>query len=197
MEKSPEAIPFNHSPATQSVQQVFAGQILQAYVNQVQLPNGLVVDRELIHHGPAVCVLALTNEDQVVLVNQYRPAAGKNLYEIPAGLIDRLQGQLEEPLSAAQRELEEETHYQAGCWKKGPTFFVSPGYLDEEITLFLAQDLSVVEDPKDQDDDEAVEWEVYNRQEISEMLKKGKIVDLKTLYALQIWLGGMERDVFI
>lgn len=81
--------------------------------------------------------------------------------------------------------------------EEGADFFVSPGYLDEEITLFLAQDLSVVEDPKDQDDDEAVEWEVYNRQEISEMLKKGEIVDLKTLYALQIWLGGMERDVFI
>lgn len=177
-----------NDPRLVSSEQIFDGHILQLYVNQLKLENGAIVEREIIHHLPAVCILA-TDEDKVVLVKQFRPAVVAEIYEIPAGLLDFEHENLETALDGAKRELEEETDYQAAHWQEINSFYVSPGYLDEKITLFHASGLSKVENPLPQDENENVTVHDFTKDEIRQMMAQGQIVDVKTLYALQYWLA--------
>ncbi|MBF6626164.1 NUDIX hydrolase [Aerococcaceae bacterium zg-BR9] len=170
-----------------SSNQIFDGHIMQLYVNQIRLDNEAVVEREIIHHLPAVCVLA-TDEDKVVLVKQYRAAIAREIYEIPAGLLDMEHDGLEAALVGAKRELEEETAYQASQWQELSTFYVSPGYLDEQITLFHATGLTKIDNPLPQDENENVSVHEFTKHEIQAMIQAGEIVDVKTLLALQHWL---------
>ena len=187
MDTPEKDIKFMQDPQLIRSRQIFDGAILRLYVNDLKLKeNDQIVERELIHHQAAVAILANPSPDEVILVKQFRPAIVQEVYEIPAGLIDR---QGEDPLRTAQRELEEETAYQAENWEKLESFFVSPGFLDEEIFLFHAQDLQEVAQPLEQDDDEFVTAHVFNRQEIKDMLENKEIIDLKTLYALRYWLS--------
>ncbi|MFK8243498.1 MULTISPECIES: NUDIX hydrolase [unclassified Facklamia] len=192
MKTNRESILSQQDERLVSSNQIFDGHIMQLYVNQLRLDTGVIVEREIIHHLPAVCVLA-TDEDKVVLVKQYRPAIAREIYEIPAGLLDMEQGGLEASLVGAKRELEEETAYQAEQWREISTFYVSPGYLDEQITLFHATDLSKVENPLAQDENENVTVHKFTKQEIRMMIQSGEIIDLKTLFALQYWLGTTEK----
>lgn len=178
-----------NDPKLQSSELIFDGHILQLYLNQLKLENGAIVEREIIHHLPAVCVLA-TNNEKVILVKQYRPAIVDEIYEVPAGLLDIENNQIEEPLLGAKRELEEETDYRADNWKELNTFFVSPGYLDEQITLFHAWNLHKVEDSLPQDENENVTVHEFTKDEIRKMITNGEIVDIKTLFALQYWLSN-------
>lgn len=177
-----------NDPRLISSEQIFDGHILQLYVNQLKLDNGAIVEREIIHHLPAVCILA-TNEDKVVLVKQFRPAVVADIYEIPAGILDFQSETLEQAIDGAKRELEEETDYQAEQWQEVNSFYVSPGYLDEKITLFHATGLTKVENPLPQDENENVTVHEFTKAEIRQMMSQGKIVDVKTLYALQYWLA--------
>lgn len=188
MKVNQQAIASLNDSQLVSSKQIFDGKILQLYVNQLKLENGAVVEREIIHHLPAVCVLP-TFEDKVVLVKQYRPAVAMALYEIPAGLLDYNNQQLEGALQGAKRELEEETGYQAVNWQQVQSFYVSPGYLDEQITLFHATNLTKVDNPLPQDENENVTVYEFTKDEIRAMMKKGEIVDIKTLFALQYWLA--------
>lgn len=168
--------------------QIFDGAILQLYVNQLELEPGIIVDREIIHHQEAVCVLA-TIDDQVLLVEQYRPAVAQTTIEVPAGLIDYLEDGPEEGLVAAKRELEEETGYHAQHWQFLYSFYPSPGFLDEKIYLYRANDLIKLDQPKAQDEHENVTASLYSRKEVKKLLSDGLIKDLKTLMALTYWLG--------
>lgn len=189
MQENPEGIPFIENNLTRSKKRVYNGAILQLYVNEIEQPNGTVVERELIHHLPAVAVLAENDQEEVVLVRQYRPAIAKEIYEVPAGIIDIVNGQLEEPLTSAKREFEEETSYQADYWQEIASFYVTPGYLDEEITLYYAKGLAKADDPLSPDEDEEITCHWFNRQEIQSMLKNNEIIDLKTLFALNYWVN--------
>ncbi|MBG9979653.1 NUDIX hydrolase [Facklamia sp. DSM 111018] len=189
MQINPEGIKFIDKNQTIKQDEVFDGAIMRIYANTIKLPNGSEVVREMIHHLPAVAVLAKLDDDHLILVKQYRPAVAQDVYEIPAGIIDIVEGKLEDPLIAAQRELEEETGYQAKSWREGASFYVSPGYLDEKITLFEAEGLYPIEQPLEQDLDEEVEGISFSRQELIDLMESGQIIDLKTLYAIQVWLN--------
>lgn len=189
MQENPNGIPFIENNLTRSKELVYDGSILQLYVNEIELEKGSTVQRELIHHLPAVAVLAENQQEEVILVRQYRPAIAKEIYEIPAGIIDIVEGQLEEPLAAAKREFEEETSYQADNWQEITSFYVTPGYLDEEITLFYANQLTEVDHPLSPDDDEEITSQWFSRKEIEWMISNKEIVDLKTLFALNYWLS--------
>lgn len=194
MQEHPQGIPFIKDNPTQSVQQVFDGAILRLYYNQIQLPNGQWVERELIHHLPAVCILADNDQGQVVLVKQFRPAVAQMIYEVPAGIIDINGDQLEDPLKAAQRELNEETGYCSDNWSSGPSLYVSPGYLDEEICFFRAKGIRKVDQQLAQDENEDVSCHLFTEAEIQDLIQQGQINDLKTLYALQIWLAERRAE---
>ena len=185
-------IQFLQDSRLQAHELVYDGQIIQVYRNQLAVEEGQFVQRDLVHHLPGVGILATNDHQQVILVKQYRPGLVQDLYEIPAGLVDIKDGHLETRLLTAQRELAEETQYQATIWQELGTYAVSPGFTDERLTLFHAQGLSLVEYPVAQDDHENVTAFLLDKEQIKAMLRSQQIIDMKTVLALNYWLSKGE-----
>lgn len=188
MYSKPEHIPFLQDKALRHSELIYDGAILQLYRNQIELENGQLAYRELIHHQSAVGILPITHEGTVLLVKQYRPAVVDYIVEIPAGLRDFIEGEEEDALTAAQRELEEETGYQAAVWIQLGSYYVSPGFVNEKITIYIADNLKKVDNPLAQDEDEQIELVEFTRQEIKHMLDNDQVRDMKTAMALNYWL---------
>lgn len=131
---------------------VFAGKIATVRIDRVVMPAGAVVDREVVGHDKAVAVVALDDEDRVVLIEQYRHPLRRRLWELPAGLMDIA---TEPALTAVQRELIEETGLTADRWDLLVDLAPSPGYTDEAIRVFLARDLVQTTRPHPGDDEES------------------------------------------
>ena len=136
--------------------------------------------REIARTPEAVAVVAVDGDDRIVLVRQERPAAGKKLLELPAGLVD----EGEDPLESAQRELREETGLHGGTWKALRSFFSSPGFTDERIALFAAE--GVEEGERDLDDGEEVEVVRWSRRELLSNLDE--LEDATSLVGLLLYL---------
>jgi len=117
------------------------GVIVNVRRDHVRMPDGAEVGREVIEHPGAVGILALDDSGEVLLIRQYRHPAGRQLWEIPAGLRD-MAG--EPPLATAQRELLEEAGYQAADWQVLADFFTSPGITSERLRVYLARGLTRV-----------------------------------------------------
>jgi 8-oxo-dGDP phosphatase len=118
-----------------------AGRIVTLRRDTVELPDGALMDREVVEHPGAVAIVALDEQDRVLMIRQYRHPAGATLWELPAGLRD-VAG---EPLvDTAQRELLEEAGYQAASWHVLTDYLSSPGITTERLRIFLARDLTVV-----------------------------------------------------
>lgn len=157
---------------------------LKVNLDEVEIAGVGAASRVCIKHIGAACVLAITADDRVVLVKQFRYACQEALFEIPAGKIDCWGGDY---FACAQRELAEETPYTAGKLQLLHTFYTAPGFCDEFIHLYLASNLR--EDSSLQADaDEFVEVALFSKQEIRQMLLNNDIRDAKTLIALQYWL---------
>jgi len=120
----------------------FTGNKTSVRTDEVVMPDGSVVRRDYQVHPGSVAVLALDEEDRVLLINQYRHPVRHKLWEIPAGLLD-VPG--ENPLHAAQRELYEEAHVKAEEWRVLTDVYTTPGGCDEAVRIFLARDLSEAE----------------------------------------------------
>jgi ADP-ribose pyrophosphatase len=129
-------------------------------------------------------MMAVDQKKRVLLVRQYRLPAEKYLWELPAGRLDPG----EKPLQAARRELAEETGYRARTWTKLTSFWVSPGYVQERMTIFLATDLT--EGQATPMDDEQIESRWFTRKEMAEMIHSGKIEDAKTMIGFLLWQRG-------
>jgi ADP-ribose pyrophosphatase len=119
----------------------FAGAVIAVRSDRVRLPGGEVVTRDLVEHPGSVGVVALDDDDRVLLVRQYRHCVRRMLWEPPAGLLD-VAG--EEPLAAAQRELAEEAGFRARRWAVLTDAFTSPGSSDEAMRIYLARGLAEV-----------------------------------------------------
>jgi ADP-ribose pyrophosphatase len=117
---------------------LFQGRIVSVRQDSIRMPDGSVALREIVDHMGAVVIVALDDDDRVVMVNQYRPAVGGRLDELPAGLLDVAE---EPPLDAARRELAEETQLQAQHWEVLLDLHSSPGFSDEAVRVFLARGL--------------------------------------------------------
>ena len=162
---------------------IFEGRVISLKVDEVELPNGKKGTREIINHPGAVAIIALTPENKIVLVEQYRKALERSIIEIPAGKVEKG----EEPITTAMRELEEETGYQAEKFTLIQSFATSPGFADEIIHLFLAENISLVDQKADLDEDEFVELIEVTVEEAEQLVVEGKIFDAKTAFAI-IWL---------
>lgn len=128
---------------------VHRGRIVTLRIDDVLLPDGKIVEREVVDHPGAVVIAALDAHGCVTLVRQYRHAVGDRLLELPAGTLEPG----EEPLETAMRELREEAGLVAGRWDRLGTFFSSPGFLREEMHAFLARDLRSVPAEPETDED--------------------------------------------
>jgi 8-oxo-dGDP phosphatase len=127
-------------PVASSVE-LATGQLVRVRRDMVRMPDGSLAAREIVEHPGAVAVLALDDDDRVLLIRQYRHPVGRLLWEIPAGLRD-VRG---EPLLAtAQRELTEEAGYRAADWRVLVDFFTSPGFSNERLRIFLARQLTEI-----------------------------------------------------
>lgn len=165
-----------------SAQTILHGRIFDLVEEVVRLPSGLEQRLQLVDHPGAVCIAPLLPSGELLLVRQYRHAAGEWLLEIPAGR--REAG--EDPLDAARRELEEETGHRARGWELARTFYPAPGFCSEELHLFLARDLEeVVGGGLAADDDEELE---LVRMRPVEVLASSR--DAKTLVAAALYLSA-------
>ena len=162
----------------QSRELVFNGGHIQVRLDRVKDPQGNVSTKEIVVHPGAVCVVAFLDSGDLVLVRQYRHAAGKELLEICAGGLDPG----EDPLSAARRELEEETGYLAGKLVERARFWTTPGFTTEFMYLYEATGL--VKTQTNFDEDEAIEVEIVSRDEALRMIDDGRIQDAKSILGL-------------
>jgi len=138
--------------AVVDTRRVFDGKIASVRVDRVRMPQGTVAAREVVEHDRAVAVVALDDDDRVVLVEQYRHPFRRRLWELPAGLMDVTD---EPPLVTAQRELLEETGIAAATWAVLVDVASSPGFTDEAVRIFLARRLSDAGRPSGADDEES------------------------------------------
>ncbi|WP_280396863.1 NUDIX hydrolase [Nocardia carnea] len=136
--------PGSHDFRTVDSRLIYRGAIVALRLDQVEMPDGRVVEREVVEHHGAVAVVAVDDDGQVVLIRQYRHPLGERLLELPAGLID-IAG--EDPLDAAQRELAEETGLAAREWSVLVDVALSPGFTDEALRVYLARGLSETHRP--------------------------------------------------
>lgn len=159
-------------------ERIYEGRILNVRRDTVTAPKGEAY-REIIEHNGAVAMVAITDEGNIVMVRQFRYAAGRAFLEIPAGKIDKGES---DPVGAAIRELKEETGYTAGKIKHLGKINVSVAYSEEVIHLFLMTELTAGEQCLDED--EVVEVVEMPFEEAYEMAGQGKIEDAKTAAAL-------------
>jgi ADP-ribose pyrophosphatase len=157
---------------------LYNGKIFDVVLEKVTLPNGAIKDREIVRHPGAAAMVPLLDDGKVVLIRQYRHAVGEFLWEIPAGTLE----QDEEAIECAQRELVEETGYEASKFDKLAEILPAPGYTDEHIHIFMATGLRSVEQKLE--DDEVLGLQPTAFDTALEMIIKGEIQDAKTIAGL-------------
>ncbi len=165
---------------TIETESIYNGKVISLQVDDVELPDGKTSKRELVKHPGAVAILALTQEDKIVMVEQYRKPLERSLIEIPAGKLEPG----EEPKQTAMRELEEETGYKTDDLKFVTSFATSPGFADEVIHIYLAKNIEKAENKLEGDDDEFVELIEVTVEEAEQFEKEERIWDAKTAYAV-------------
>lgn len=162
----------------------FRGPVFTVTTDEVEEPGNIRVRRDVIRHSGSIVVLAVDDSRRpptVLLERQYRYAAGRRMWELPAGRIDP--GERE--MAAAKRELLEETGYTASKWERALFFFASPGFLAETMTVYLARGLKKgVAQPEE---DERIAVRFFPLGQAVGMAMTGKIVDSKTISSL-LWL---------
>jgi ADP-ribose pyrophosphatase len=157
---------------------IYQGRIVTLGIEQVDLPGGPTLMLEIVRHPGGAGSLALDGRGCVCLVRQYRHAAGGWIWEIPAGKLDPG----EEPLTTAQRELEEEAGLRAASWVSLGSMLSTPGFCDELLHMFLARDLTTV--PANTEEHELIEVHWVSFEQALNWAYSGEIRDAKTLVAI-------------
>lgn len=156
---------------------IFDGRVVKLYKDSVELSTGQKTFREVVKHSGGVVILAF-KEDKILLVKQFRYPMKEVMLELPAGKLE----QGEDPFEAAKRELEEETGYCANKWTDLGYVYTSPGYSDEKLYLYKAEDLEFTHCHPDEG--EIIQAFEYKYDDVLKMIDNGQINDAKTLCAL-------------
>jgi ADP-ribose pyrophosphatase len=164
----------------------YDGPLFRVHHDTLVEPGGKRSERDVIRHNGSVVILALDRSKNkkdpwIVVERQYRHAANQFLWELPAGKLDPG----EDPLTGAQRELEEETGYRAKKWKPLVEYYASPGFLGESMKVFLAEGL--IPGDAHPEDDEEIEMRLVRLSEAVKMIEKGAILDGKTLTSILLY----------
>ena len=163
---------------TIEVKNIYDGKIIKFELQTVELCNKKLVEREIIRHKGGVAVIPITENNEIIMVRQFRKAFDEELLEIPAGKIEYD----EKPETGAKRELKEETGYSAEKISFINVMYPSPGYTDEKIYIYKAENLT--EGDLSLDEDEFLQVEKYTLEQAVEMVKTGVLKDAKTIIAI-------------
>ncbi len=182
MKEKREANTLNFLERTTKSERIFEGQIINLRVDIVKLPNGNISTREVVEHPGGVGIIPITDEQEVIMVRQFRKPLETVTLEIPAGKLSYG----EDPYVCGVRELEEETGYKAKRVESLGSIYTSPGFANEILHLYMATDLyKGVFNP---DEDEFVETEVITLEKLVEMIMQGEVQDAKSIIAiLRVW----------
>ena len=166
-----------------STRRIYTGRVINLDIDTVQFPNGSVGELEMIRHPGASAVVPFLSDPsgddpQILLIRQYRYAAERYLYEIPAGRLDPG----EAPDECARRELREETGCEAERVERLFTMFTTPGFTDEQIHVFMAIGITRGEDAREAD--EFIEMETMALSHALTLVERGEIQDAKTALGL-------------
>lgn len=173
-------MPYGSEPAQVLGQRfVYQGRKFSFESIRLRLPNQQEGEWECVRHPGGALAVPVTPDGKFVLVRQYRFTAQGRILEFPAGTLEPD----ESPEFTIAREIEEETGYRAHCWQKLGEFFVAPGYSDEIIYAFLAQDLEKLENPPAQDLDEDMETVLLTAEEVEQAIRSGELNDAKSISA--------------
>lgn len=163
---------------TQAPRPAYRGRSIAVYAEEVALPNGRRVTLDIVRHPGAAAVVPFVGRDEVLLIRQFRHAAGGMVIEVPAGKLDGS----EDPAVCARRELEEEAGQRAGRLERLGEIWTTPGFTDERIHLFAAFDLEPV--AQRLEDDEVIELLQVGFDRALEMIWSGEVRDAKSAMAL-------------
>lgn len=166
---------------------LFRGRVFALRRDRVAEPGGITTTREIIVHPGSVVVLPVLADGRIVLIRQYRHAAGQYLWELVAGHKEANQT----PVEGARRELQEETGYTARRVRKLFEFFPSPGLLGERMDIFLAEGLS--KGKARPEDDEKITQKIVTLREAEKWIRSGKIRDAKTIAGILYYRQFVAR----
>jgi ADP-ribose pyrophosphatase len=164
-----------------SSKEVYSCSLFRVTEDKAADKTGWEIKRSVVRHLGSAVMMPVDEKNRILLVRQYRLPAGQFLWELPAGKID----EGETALQAAKRELGEETGLKAKKWKKLTTFFPSPGYVEEKMTIFLATELT--QGDAHPMDDERIETRWFSKKELQEAIRTNEIRDAKTMIAFLYW----------
>ena len=167
-----------NQPQLISQETVFSGRVIETRVDTLLMPDGKQITREVVQHPGAVAIVPIDTEENVLLVRQYRYAAGQSLLELPAGVVESG----ESPDDTAQRELQEEIGYASNNPRALGGVYSSPGFCTEFLYLYIARDLVPSRLPGDEDEDISVETIPMSR--VDRLIRLGEIQDAKTVAGL-------------
>ena len=159
---------------------VFTGKVFSIDRDRVRMPNGRAVTLDVVRHPPSVVLVPVPEPGQVVLVRQLRYAVNAFLWELPAGSVD----EGESPEQAAVRECHEEIGQRPATLVRLAALYPTPGYCDEEMVFFRVSGLETPDEAAAQDEDEDIEVRTFELREAREMVRRGEIVDMKTIVGL-------------
>jgi ADP-ribose pyrophosphatase len=166
---------------TISSKEVYRCGLFRVTEDEAEDRTGWRIARSIVRHRGSAVMMAVDAKDRVMLVRQYRMPADRFLWELPAGKTD----EGETVLRAARRELIEETGLRAKKWKKLVSFFPSPGFVEEKMTIFLATDLTQGESQPMED--ERIETRWFTKKELREWIASNRILDAKTMIGFLYW----------
>jgi ADP-ribose pyrophosphatase len=187
--KAPKAL-VEQKAEVLSSEVVFEGPLFRVLRDRLIEPGGREDVRDVVRHNGSVVILAIDNTKNkknpwIVIERQYRHAAGRFLWELPAGKLDAG----EDALQGAKRELEEETGYRAKKWKLLVEYYPSPGFLGESMKVFVAE--SLVAGDAHPEDDERIEFRLVKLSQVIKRIEKGAILDGKTLTSVLLFARKM------
>jgi ADP-ribose pyrophosphatase len=169
-------------PAQLSTDRVFSGKVFDVDRDRVRLPNGRDVTIDVVRHPRSVVLLPIPEPGHIVLIRQFRYAVNRWLWELPAGSVDVG----EEPDAAARRECHEEIGQVPDTIVRLAAFFPTPGFCDEEMIFFRLSGLSVPDEAAALDEDEDIEAKTFTFADVRDMVRRGEIVDMKTVAGLTL-----------